>query len=701
MFNEVELTYFRQHQSLTVTFENGVVALRGDNEKGKTTLLESIAYAMFGATALREPLADTVTWGQKESALKVRMVATINGVRYTTKRGKSGAEISNDTHILATGQTEVKKYWETLLGADATTCANLMLADQAGLRGVLKEGPGAAIALIEKLSNFALIETIVGLVQTKLPCGTTSNAEARVAMLEGQMAVPVEDDTEPLKIAVAEAELVADTAAHKQQAARSEYDIVQPAAQAAQAAVDAHKQAEVASSNAVTRWKSAEQVLATIVPVPGPSEARLKELRDQVADAGRLGRAKVAKAALAALPELENEWEGDHDSFNAAWSEVKLAVTAIAQSNHDIALNLTRLNTLLITEAACGLCGKDLAAVPEVVTKNAATQAQIDQQKALLLSGQASLADKAEESDAYAAIHTAMAGRQRVYQQHAEFLTLDHGYVPARATYTGPDTEVTVAGNPASELQQAEALAAAYQRDMGRKQQAERVVEETRTACEAAKVALDAAAVPVRAALTALETAAELTQCLYAADAALRDAQQAHQNAQQALKQAQAVLAERQRARDALQAQLAAAKKDLEDMQFNNDLLKRLRDARPDIANELWGIMSASISSYFSDIRGVPSTFTRENGGFKVDGHSVSGLSGSTLDSLGLAIRVAATKTFLPNANFMVLDEPAAACDDGREQSMLGVIASSDFGQVIVVSHSELLDSFAAQVVRL
>jgi ABC-type transport system involved in cytochrome bd biosynthesis fused ATPase/permease subunit len=76
-------------------------------------------------------------------------------------------------------------------------------------------------------------------------------------------------------------------------------------------------------------------------------------------------------------------------------------------------------------------------------------------------------------------------------------------------------------------------------------------------------------------------------------------------------------------------------------------------------------------------------------------------LSGSTLDALGLAIRIALTKTFLPNSRFMVLDEPAAACDDSREANMLGLVAACDFDQVLLVTHSTLADSFAAQVVNL
>jgi exonuclease SbcC len=136
MFRQLRLTNFRKHTTLDITFQNGVIALRGANEAGKSAILEAIAYAMFGATALRDSFADCVTWGEKESTLKVVLDFELNKVNYRVTRGKSGAEIRTTEKIEATGQTEVRRYIETLLGADAETCSNLMLASQQSVRGV-------------------------------------------------------------------------------------------------------------------------------------------------------------------------------------------------------------------------------------------------------------------------------------------------------------------------------------------------------------------------------------------------------------------------------------------------------------------------------------------------------------------------------------------------------------------------------------
>jgi DNA repair exonuclease SbcCD ATPase subunit len=158
---------------------------------------------------------------------------------------------------------------------------------------------------------------------------------------------------------------------------------------------------------------------------------------------------------------------------------------------------------------------------------------------------------------------------------------------------------------------------------------------------------------------------------------------------------------ERQAARERLQADLDRELRTLEDTAKGNRLLEKLQGARPQIADRLWKVVLTSVSTYFSTIRGKASIVTREDNGFRVDGQPVEGLSGSTLDALGLAIRVALVKTFLPNCGFMVLDEPAAACDDGRETNMLGLVASIGFDQIVLVTHSDLSDAFAQQVIQL
>jgi ABC-type transport system involved in cytochrome bd biosynthesis fused ATPase/permease subunit len=130
-------------------------------------------------------------------------------------------------------------------------------------------------------------------------------------------------------------------------------------------------------------------------------------------------------------------------------------------------------------------------------------------------------------------------------------------------------------------------------------------------------------------------------------------------------------------------------------------LVKKLRLARPEIATKLWGGLLQAISQTFSTLRGVASVVSRDADGFAVDGKPVADLSGSTLDVLGLAVRVALLRAFLPSVGLLILDEPAAAMDAERESILLGTLVSLGLEQVLMVSHSDAAKAVAQDVVSL
>ena len=183
MFKQLKLTNFRKVTDNTMVFGEGLNVIRGPNEASKSTRIEALAYAMFGARSLREPLDACVSWGLPVGSLKVELDFAVNGVDYKVKRGKSGAELFVGPKLIVTGQTEVTKFIEGLLGASADAATKLMMASQSALRGALADGPAAAVALIESLANFDLISQITELVQEKLPNGNTVALQSRIDTL--------------------------------------------------------------------------------------------------------------------------------------------------------------------------------------------------------------------------------------------------------------------------------------------------------------------------------------------------------------------------------------------------------------------------------------------------------------------------------------------------------------------------------------
>jgi len=678
----------------------GVIALRGRNESGKSSCIEAITYALFGAVGLQEALEHVVTYGQKTTTLKVILDFEIDGVVYRVSRGSSGAEIRSGSAILATGQTEVRKFIEKLLGASADVCINLMFANQTRIRGALDKGPNAAVELIEMLSNLAIIDKLISLVQDQLPCGTTVAIASRVATLEEQLDQPVAEVPPELVLAYENSKVHYTQSATACVDAKSAYDAIQVSARAAEATVNRHAAAQVALKEANSTKTLAEQTLAGIVVGAEPDQNRIAQLRQAVADNTRTARAIAAYNALKALPEPENEWEGDEASLAHDKAESRGVEQTNGALRHGAQMKIAQLQAQMITQTECGLCGKDLSNVPEVVAKNADLQARIAAEQALVAEVEPLETEAREMAMLLENIEAASPKRQTVYQQASEFITLNRGFVPARWTWIGPDTSKPP-GNEAQELAQLEAGARAYQAALGRQTQAQASLDATKVRVTQAQAALEAAEAALPTAQEVLKQAADATATLNTASQTLQNANQAVESARQALESAQAVHQARQEARTALEEQLATAKAEIAETEDNNALIKALREARPAIADEIWAVVMASVGAYFSAIRGVPSVVERSDNGFKVDGHQVTGLSGSTKDALGLAIRKALTKTFLPQTSFMVLDEPAAAMDAEREAAMLGLIATSGFEQMVVVSHSELLDGFANQIIQL
>ena len=136
-------------------------------------------------------------------------------------------------------------------------------------------------------------------------------------------------------------------------------------------------------------------------------------------------------------------------------------------------------------------------------------------------------------------------------------------------------------------------------------------------------------------------------------------------------------------------------------MHRHNELIRKLRSARPEIASKMWGTVLGAISRYFSQIRGEQSVVTRDADGFKVNGRSVAGLSGSTNDALGLAIRMALSKLFLPGVPLLFLDESFSGCDGNRELAGVGTLAGAGFSQVLLVTHSNLPEQIADNLITL
>ena len=730
MISKLRLQHFRQHLDLSVDFAGGINAIRGENEAGKTTVLEAFAYLCFGSRALREPLDSVVTYHQPVSKLRVDGTLTHLGVEYTAYRAKSGAEVTFGRERI-TGQTECTRFFEKLFGADAEMAGKLMIADQKSLANSLTAGATEAGRLIEDLANFNLIDDIVELAQSKLVAGVTTGVEARIAGLRAQVAeVAVVEDLAPLRLAAFAAEVAVATCG----LAYSDVEIKLSSldVELAKSILADEKRLSALSATLTQELAQIDVALAVEAPV-APAPADIAAARAAVEAEKSYTKAAKAHITLTRAA-ISGEWDQDLASLvkETADTQVKstLAELGYAEANKFIGMLDVREATLrknfavavatlegrLIKETTCAFCDKDLTDVPEVTQRNSRLEVErLNTQNAYNAELAALTEDRRahhtlrtrhekerDEADEYLAdlraVLTLNDKVELIYAGAEDFITVDRSTVPGEWVWIGPavgEIRPDVAA-ALRKLEQEQTAATTFEATHAAQQKQRDALKAKQEIADAERSAL-----LIGDASETLHDADELTTKLADARDTLQTKKSELASAQSKLSIEVALQLQATKAAEQVKQQLAGAEAELVEMASNNALIKKVRAARPVITDKLWSIVLAGTSGYFSQVRGEPSSITRTDKTFRCNGQPTTGLSGSAQDMLGLAIRIALTKTFLPGCDFLLLDEPAAACSDARESAMLGMLSTLGFGQIVLVTHSDLCDAFSDHLITI
>lgn len=715
MLNRIRLTNFQRHRQLEVTFNGGLTALRGANEAGKSTLLRSICYALFGVKGLGATLEELVTWGEEARTLRVELELSIDGMTYTLKRGKSGAELNYDGGSV-TGQNEVTAFVCRLLKCDAGAATRLVLANQNEIRGALEAGPAKTTELIERLAEFDQIDNLIETMQEQLTLGATASVEQAIAAAEKAL-----DEARGAAVAP-DVQMLDSYVEDLAEGAQREAGYAAAAQAALDAATTAFNDGKVAAAERAgidrdvtrldTRITEIEVELRGLRQTPPPDNVDVPALRQRIADQGRMDELwKKWEKVAPFIRSCGHASERDGGSFTGTLEELEKAI----EEERSAALELARAATSVrvtalaerqkISDGSCTFCGKDVSDLPEVKARNEKLEAEAVRLEALAETHRQDRHMREFEEERLREILSNSKPVFRVLDVvGAEYAKLSDDVLPPFLVWIGPD--VSDQEEDVAALQAQIDTADRQQREFERASakietlSSERVRLYTEREAAYERRAKGPQAVDIDALRTAVETARD----------ALRPAREAHDQAKAALQRAAQhkvdALAAYERAKASVKAaesDLAKRRKELDALEFNNALLKRVRQCRPMIADQLWNLVLSAVSTYFSEMRGTKSRVRKGAEGFLVDGHVVSPatLSGSTLDALGLAIRVALVRTFLPTAPFLILDEPAAACDDDRTNNFLGFLAGAGFQQVILVTHEDISQAVADNMITL
>lgn len=683
MLTRLKLAFFQRHEDLDISFTNGLQVIRGRNEQGKSTLFRAVAYAFSGSRALPQTLEETVTWDHPVSALQVELWFTHNQQSYYIRRRKSGAELTG-AGVTASGQAEVTAFVENLFNASASTMQATMMINQKALTASLEKG---SLTLIEKLANVSLIDELIDKVQTRLPSGNTKALEALVSGAEEEK--PVLDLGETEKNMQRELEHVEEA-----EALVSGLTMRWKATKVlADEGLDNQRSNEATiKTRAMLNQQLAIAKAATVLKPFTPHN--LEELREKIEQQKMQKQNAEAWEAFKDLLTSRGDTWGDEKTFRenvVRLDKDKATVySAIAECNSKIAVK----NALRVTADTCGLCGKDVSEIPEVIASTARLDAEVEE-----LQGQLTqLREDLTKLLAQQQVYDDVLSRNVFLDRQLPLLNVVHdkSIMPLGLTWVGPaSVEVDhedytarlrtwTSENQAHEKAVMQA-SSALSHIAVLKTQLDSLFERTITKEQLkAMLVIDQFAQELQ---QATETLNERRQLVTQLGFELKHKRQMHQASMDAW---QAGVAKR--------AEVLAL---LDNYIKNNTIIRKLKDARPVVARELWALVLTGVSQVFSQIRDEASTVTRTEDGFLVDGKSFAAYSGSAQDSLGLAIRLVLQRTFLPSIDFMLVDEPGAAADEARETLMLAQLATSGLEQVILVTHSDLADSFAANIIQL
>ncbi len=695
MIQTLTLSNFRQHENANFNFTDGLNAIRGANERGKSGLLEAIAYTLFGSKALRDALENVVTWGKPVKDLRASLTVKLSCRTLTFTRHKGGAEVVENGKVIVTGQSEVSAFAAEMLGGDLATCNKLLFANQGSLRGALNEGNKAVAELIETLADFDLFDRLVDLIQHKLVVGSPDVAQARLKQAEEQLATltlpepPARDATVPaLNLALEAAHAEMAEVAAKITDYRTYYD-------ANVAAWMAHCDVEKAKVKLVEDTAAAQAEVERLKSLPLQTRIPVEPLLQRLKNAEEADAVLKARTLYNGYKVPADIWEGDEASLNEAIEKAYAvqndAKVAIAQANGEIQTRQAQIITSLI----CPTCGSALKDAENIARRNEEQEREIQRLHGLIDYTKRMVAENTAHLPTLLAVRKSNVDAIALLGKTQPYVQAGTGTVPPSLTWVGPEN---ISGDKVDYIKRLIREAEDIERSHVKWAGALEVAKE--------KLAKLEGTVFVYAPMPegwAERNSAHADNLM--AESRIRS-QIANLETEIRVAKAEAAQAEAEwRAKkdqhEALTKEVAERKADLNALSFNNTLLKKIRAARPQVADKLWGMVLASVSSMFSTMRGEASVVAKSKDGFSVNGAPVSSLSGSTLDLLALAIRVALTRTFIPQASFLILDEVTAACDSERTLAMLGFLSAAGFKQTVLVSHEEVVDGVADVLIQL
>ena len=741
---ELSLRNYRIFEEVDLELPARVIGIFGENGAGKSSLMESIAFACYGVDAARTKKHEIRTHGILTDCL-VRLVFEHAGQQYEVRRTIKGkghtpeAELFGGDMLLASGTTEVDAEIRRLLHMDLHVFRASVYAEQKQLDAFSDVTPGRRKEMALRLLGIRPVEEARN--ASRREARATKESAVQLAGAVADLAA-LEAELKDAKEATAEAKHLAKAAAAELKGTIA----VEKAATRAFAESDAVRQrietltVELRAKTEQRGHASEQQdVLAERVQRMTEALAELPAIEDQLGElAGieerlRLGSglaersAQLAKtrAQLDAVPEIdEGSVLAALEAAAAALERARAAAAgAEAERAHRAALleqALERLDRAADADPSqpCPTCGRPLGNDFTSYVKHCKAEAA-DAKKAAAAAAATAKRDLADRVRAEKEQAGAADAGERAREQAARRAQLAErvdGLTAEIAQLAEPfDGAVPELDELRASAERARTLAARATELGAQRQhldQAERDLTAARTRID--KLDAELARLAGEAEGLAFDEAqhARLRDEREHAAGALEEARSAERGASDALKdaeKAEAELVAALRQAKETQAKVDELRSEARYVERVAMLLEGFRDhlvARvgPELSREAEALFRELTNHEYDDLKVDEEKLTIQI----ADGDSyfaIDRFSGSETDLANLALRVAISTQLSrlsgADVGMMVLDEVLASLDEERKDLMVQALGrlSSRFHQLFVVTHAEQVkDQFPASI---
>nr|MBA3891294.1 SMC family ATPase [Gemmatimonadaceae bacterium] len=317
--NSLHLQNFRQHLDTRIDFDSGLTGIIGLNGAGKSTILEAIAWALYGMPAARgtRDSIRSIRAGARAS-VRVELDFDLGGHRYRVVRGLTSAELFLDAgeQPIANSLTGVSEMLRRRLGMSLDEFYNTYFTGQKELSVMAAMGPSERAQFLSRVLGYERLRAAQSLVRDRRKLISAEAQGVRAAMPDPESVARMLREAEERRAAAASR---AETAVKSRERAQGLLGQVGPEWQRAQAERDQLQatigELRVAEAEEASAVRDVERLGRDVAELDA-ARAELADLAVQLAPLG---------AAVAELRAQDNLWREEGRRQTLAESERSLS----------------------------------------------------------------------------------------------------------------------------------------------------------------------------------------------------------------------------------------------------------------------------------------------------------------------------------------------------------------------------------------